>query len=50
MERQAGISSAPPAKDVTKQIANIVVDNKLIHYGGVHTIPTIGDPGKLKIL
>ena len=32
--------------DVTKQIADIVVQNRLVHYGGVHTIPTIGDPGK----
>eukprot|EP00731_Ephydatia_muelleri_P004770 Em0002g946a len=41
---QASISAAPPAKDVTKQIADIVVGNTLCHFGGVHTIPTIGDP------
>ena len=39
-----------PARDVTKQIADIVVGNTLTHYGGVHTIPTIGDPGKFALL
>ena len=38
-------SSASPVIDVTKQIADIVVNNNLVHNGGVHTIPTIGDPG-----
>eukprot|EP00731_Ephydatia_muelleri_P004754 Em0002g930a len=41
---EAVIFESMNGMDVTKQIADIVVGNTLSHFGGVHTIPTIGDP------